>query len=79
MYISAAASLSLLVVGTLAAPSQKRMARPDPPPGAPCMTREEAERVANNFQVLQDEKFNRTLAEQAIADQFIIYNDSINT
>ena len=43
------------------------------------MTREEAERVAHNFEVLQDEKFNRTLAEEAVADDFYIYNDSINT
>jgi hypothetical protein len=43
------------------------------------MTRQEAIRVAWNFEVLQDEKFNATLAEEAVADDFIIYNDSINT
>ena len=79
MHISTTSALSLLILGALAAPSQRRAAKPDPPPGAPCMTREEAERVAHNFEVLQDEKFNRTLAEEAVADDFYIYNDSINT
>ncbi|KAK3709288.1 hypothetical protein LTR37_011026 [Vermiconidia calcicola] len=50
-----------------------------PYPYGSCMTRADAERVAKNFEVLQDETFNQTLAEEAVSPEFIDYNDSINT
>lgn len=44
-----------------------------------CLTRADAEQVAKNFKDLQDEVFNVTLAREAVAPDFVDYNDSINT
>lgn len=72
-------ALSLFALGAYAAPTATTGTSAVAVPNGECMTRAEALLVANNFERLQDEVFNVTLANAAVADDFIDYNDSINT
>ena len=82
MRSSTISALSLLALGVTAVPAPQVSSVShggSPLPPGSCMTRAEAEQVAQNFKDLQDEVFNITLAREAVAKDFIDYNDSINT
>ena len=75
-------ALSLLALGVVAAPAPSSTEYPHAGKAYPygtCMTRADALKVANTFEILQDQAFNVTLARAAVSPEFIDYNDSINT
>jgi hypothetical protein len=45
---------------------------------APCMCREDAERVAGNFKDLINLDFNKTLAREAMTVDFVDFSDGVN-
>jgi len=70
-----AATLSLLALGATASPIE---ASPIEERAAACMTKPEAQQVAQNFRDLIHETFNKTLALQAMTKNFHDYSDSVS-
>ena len=74
MRSSTFAGISLLALGATAAPAPvaEREA------SSSCMTKQDADKVANNFKDLINLDFNKTLAREALATNFHDYSDGVN-